>query len=107
LRRGLWVRVLDGIERGIFTLASRVVDTVRNITLEVVLVKILKKLRNASRSAFAKYVDVYGCRRAVEIRIQLQKLGYKLGDDLERDLNFVKYVAFLDFYQPNGWRYSN
>lgn len=103
LRRGLWTRVLDGVERGIVTLASRVVDSVMNVTLGVVLVKILQKLRDASRSAFVKHVDDYGWRRAVEVKAQMVKLGYRLGLGLERDLNFVKYLAFLDFYQPNGW----
>jgi hypothetical protein len=103
LRRGLWTRVLDGIERGIVTLASRLVDTVVNATLGVVLVKILQKLRDASRSAFAKHVDNYGWRRAFEVKVQLEKLGYILGDGLERDLNFAKYLAFLDFYRPKGW----
>lgn len=103
LRRGTWTRILDNVERGIVTLASRVVDSVMNVTLGVVLVKILQKLKDASRSAFAKHVKDYGWRRAVEVKAQLVKLGYRLGEGLENDQDFVKYLAFLDFYRPNSY----
>ena len=30
--------------------------------------------------------------------------GYKQVDELLRDLGFVRYLAFLDYNQPIGWR---
>ena len=43
LRRRVWFSALDGVERGILCLASRVVEEVRNTALNVELVKILTK----------------------------------------------------------------
>ena len=97
------MRVLDGVERGIICLAGRCVDTVMNATLVRVIVGILVKLRDASRSGFARHVDSFGWRRVKEIKTQLVRFGYSLADGLEGDSGFARYLAFLDFNQPPGW----
>ncbi len=102
LRRGQWMRVLDGVERGIICLAGRCVDTVMNATLGRVIVGILVKLRDASRSGFARHVESFGWSRVAEIKEQLVMFGYALADGLERDVAFVRYLTFLDWNQPPG-----
>ncbi len=101
LRRGQWMRVLDHVERGIICLAGRCVDTVMNATLGRVIVGILVKLRDASRSAFARHFESFGWSRAAEIKEQLIKFGYALTDWLGE--GFARYLAFLDYNQPIGW----
>jgi len=102
MRRGQWTRVLDGVERGIVCLAARCVDVVVDATLGRVLVNILVKLRDASRSAFAKHFESFGWVRLAEIRGQMIKLGYVFAYGLGE--GFARYLAFLDFNQPAEWR---
>jgi hypothetical protein len=101
MRRGQWTRVLDGVERGIIYLAGRCVDTVMNATLGRVIVGILVKLRDASRSGFARHVESFGWDRLRVVKEQLARLGYAFTDGLGE--GFARYLAFLDFYQPAGW----
>jgi hypothetical protein len=103
LRRGQWMRVLDGVERGIIYLAGRCVDTVMNATLGRVIVGILVKLRDASRSGFARHVESFGWVRLGEIRDQMVRFGYAFADGVLGDGGFARYLAFLDYYQPSGW----
>lgn len=95
------MRVLDGVERGIIYLAGRCVDTVMNATLGRVIVGILVKLRDASRSGFARHVESFGWDRLSVVRDQLAKLGYAFSDGLGE--GFAVYLAFLDWNQPQGW----
>jgi hypothetical protein len=103
LRRRVWYSALDGLERGILTLAGRVVDEVRNTALNVELVKIIAKLRDAAKSGFVRHVEAFGIRRVREVRDQAVSLGSLFGGMWARDIEFVRYLAFLDYNQPRGW----
>jgi hypothetical protein len=95
------MRVLDHVERGIICLAGRCVDTVMNATLGRVIVGILVKLRDASRSGFARHVESFGWDRLKVVKGQLSQLGYAFTDGLGGE--FAGYLAFLDYNQPLGW----
>jgi len=95
------MRVLDGVERGIICLAGRCVDTVMNATLGRVIVGILLKLRDASRSGFVRHVESFALGRLRVVREQLSRLGYAFTDGLGEE--FARYLAFLDYNQPPGW----
>jgi hypothetical protein len=103
LRRRVWYSALDSLERGILTLASRVVDEVRNTALNVEIVKIIAKLRDAAKSGFVRHVEAFGMRRVREIREQAVSLGSLVAGGWAREMGFVRYLAFLDYNQPRGW----
>jgi hypothetical protein len=103
LRKGVWFTALDSLERGILTLTSRVVDEVRNTALNVEIVKILAKLRNACMSRFARHVESFGAQRARQVRDQALSLGGRLAEAWVSDWGFPVYLAFLDLNQPPGW----
>jgi len=44
LRKGVWYKALDALERGILSLTSRVIERVESAVLGVELVKIISKL---------------------------------------------------------------
>jgi hypothetical protein len=75
LRRGVWFRALDRLERDIFNLTTQIVDKVESEVLGVVLVKILRKLNDAMRSRFARCMEVFGFRRARDVAGQAVALG--------------------------------
>jgi hypothetical protein len=103
LRRGVWLKALDGVERGILTLASRLVDRVESEVLGVVLVTIIGKLKDAMRSGFVRHMRSFGVRRAREIRDQAVGFGYSGARGWLWDQGFVRYLAVLDYCQPAGW----
>jgi hypothetical protein len=72
-----------------------------NVTLGRVIVGILVKLRDASRSGFARHVESFGWDRLRVVREQLARFGYSLVDGLDGE--FARYLAFLDYNQPPGW----
>jgi hypothetical protein len=38
------------------------------------------------------------------IQAQAIEFGYKGAEQLSKDLGFIKYLMFLDYNQPIGWR---
>lgn len=102
LRRGVWFKALDGVERGIVELSYRMVDEVRSLDLARVIVMILAKLRDASKSAFTRHVESVGMAKARRLVEQALKLGcVEAGGWLSE--GFARYLAFIDFNHPSGW----
>ena len=95
LRRGVWFRALDSVERGILSLAARVVDRVESVVLGVELVKIMKKLRNALKSGFVRHLEGYGVIRVRELASLAYGWGYKNAHVWVSDIGFAKYVTSM------------
>jgi hypothetical protein len=102
MRKGVWYRALDRLERGILTLASRVVDEVHDTVLGVELVKIFAKIRDATASRFVRHVETFGVIRVREI-IEVTDKWNDAAGRLWSGHSFARYLAFLDFNQPVGW----
>lgn len=103
LRRGVWFRVLDGLERGILSLAASVVDKVESSILGVELMKILGKLRDAMSSGFSRLMRENGYARARKIAFQAVSWGFDAAREWADDLGFVRYVTLIDYNAPSGW----
>lgn len=103
-RQGVWYRALDGVERGILWLASHILDSVQNNLLNIQLLKIIAKIRNASKSEYIKHFEKFGMARVKTIQAQAFSFGNDGAINLSKDFDFVKYLTFLDFNQPIGWR---
>jgi len=100
LRRGVWVRVLDGVERGILSLTCRLVDRVESEVLGVVLVKIVDKLREAMKSEFVRLMEMHGAIKARNIAQQAMDWGYKRAESWVHDLNFIRYLTNITLNDP-------
>jgi len=103
LRRGVWFKALDRVERGILSLAARVVDRVESAVLGVELVKILRKLRDALKSGFVRRMEEYGLGRARMVARQAVEWGYAAARGWASDLGFVRYLTIIDVNKPAGW----
>ena len=104
LRKRVWYRVLDRVERGIVNLTIDVVMKVQSSVLAGELVKILAKLRDASKSAFTRHVESYGYLKLREIVRQADALGCEGACGWLMDLGFAEWFALNSFYKPAGWR---
>ena len=93
LRKGVWYRSLDRIERGILSLAVRVVDRVESAVLGVELVKIIAKLRDDLKGDFVKLMETFGFRRIKELVDLAQLWGNQIAGMWELDVGFVRYLT--------------
>jgi len=103
LRKGIWYRSLDGIERGILSLAVRVVDRVESVVLGVELVKILGKLRDALKSGFVRRMEEYSVGRARELAHFAEVWGNRAAGKWAFDWGFARYLTVLDLNRSTGF----
>ena len=104
LRRKVWYSALDGLERGILSISARIIDSVKSSVLNGHIVKIIAKLRDACKSGFVRNLEQFGLERVRMIKAGAEKIGYFGAAELERNLGFIRYLMFLDYNQPIGWR---
>lgn len=103
LRKKVWYSALDGLERGILSISARIIEDVKSNVLNVQLVKIIAKLRDACKSGFERYLERFGLERILTFQASAEKVGYLGANRLLRDLGFIRYLMFLDYNQPIGW----
>jgi len=99
VRRRVLFRVLDGVERGILYLCTRIVDEVSSPVLGAQLVEIVSRLQDALKSGFEQHVLLYGARRLVQVVMQAVSFGYVGASSWVLDKGFMRYLAFQDFNQ--------
>jgi len=104
VRRRVLYRALDGLERGILYLSSRLVDRVSSLTLYELLEEIVTKLLEAFKSGYQRHLESYGVNRVVEVVLQAVKLGHRDAVRWVSDTGFVEYLTVLDMNQPLGYR---
>jgi hypothetical protein len=104
LRKRVWFSSLDNVERGILSIAAKVINTVKSSVLNFQLAKIIAKLRDACNGGFIKHLERFGMDRLRVIQAQAVKFGYLAANELTKDLDFINYLMFLDYNQPTGWR---
>ena len=103
LRRRVWFRVLDRVERGIVDLTIVFVEKVQSQVLVKELVKILAKLRDASKSAFTRHVEGYGYMKLRLVVEQVRGFGSEAVGWL-MDFGYAEWFAVNDYNSPVGWR---
>ena len=104
VRRRVLFNALDEVERGILYLCTRVVDKVSSPVLGVQVVKIVNKLLEAFKGEFTRHIESYGYKRIVQIVNQAITMGYEMAYRWLSDMKFIRYLSFLDFNQPIGYR---
>jgi hypothetical protein len=104
LRRKVWYSALDSLERGILSISAHIIDCTKSSILDIQLVKIIAKLKNACKSGFVRHLEHFGLERVHVVQAEAAKLGYLGACELSRDLRFIRYLMFLDYNQPIGWR---
>jgi hypothetical protein len=103
LRRGVWFKALDRVERGILSLTAKIVDKVESVVLGVELVKILAKLRDALKNGFVRRMEEYGLGQALKMARIAVDWGYAIAVDWSSDIGFVRYLTVMDLNSPTGF----
>ena len=103
LRKGVWFKVLDRVDRGIFNLTIEIVERVQSLSLARQIMNILVTLRDALKSKFERFVNTFGVFRLVEIVEQAVNMGYIEALKWRDDVAFSRYLAMNKLHNSVGW----
>ena len=103
IHRRVWFKVLDRVERGILSLAVRVVEQVESAVLGTVLLQIVRKLRDSLKSEFVKRMEGFGLVKARKIAQQAISWGYEAARAWIIDPGFVRYLTMIEVNKPSGF----
>ena len=93
LRRGVWFRVLNRVERGVVDLTMRYVDDIKSTMLAKVLMAILDKLALATESMADRLVRTVGVSLAQKMSSIAVGWGYRSASGWAVDREFARYLA--------------
>jgi hypothetical protein len=103
LRKRIWYKVIDGIERGIINLTISIVDNVKSHTLEKEIIKILNKLKEASKNIFSTHYEIFGLNKVKELVEIAMSFGNTSALKWINDETYAKLVTVNDINNPVGW----
>ena len=103
LRKGVWYKALDMLERGLISLACRVIDRVESVVLGVEIVKIMKKLVDSMKSGFVRRMEEYGYFKAREIVDQVNCWDQSYSPNWSLKIDFARYLALIEYNWPSGY----
>jgi hypothetical protein len=95
IRAGVWFKVLQRIDRVLFDLTIRVVETIRSSELANAILMLSHKLDNAAKSHFSNRLNIIGRSLAEKVGIVAQKLGYARASAWVSDASFIKFLAIM------------
>ena len=94
LRRGVWFRALNRVERGIIDLTVQYVDSIKSTKLAQVVRAIIDKLEFAVESVVDRLVRTVGLPLARKISDIAVGLGNHLASLWAFDRGFARFLAF-------------
>lgn len=95
IRRGIWFKVLNRLERASVDLTIKVVERVRSSVLTKILTSIIKKLSEAMESKVARMMREVGSNLARKMSLIAQKWGNKSAVKWKTDLDFIQYLTVM------------
>lgn len=95
IRRRVFFRVLNRVERGLIWLAPRVTKCVRSRVLADALRSIMEKLLDAMESRVEQQMRSVGVPLAEKISRIAQKWGNRTAREWMRDAGFIQYLTIM------------
>jgi len=95
LRKRLWFRLLDPVERAILNLVPRCVDVVKSQELLRIINNIIAKIEEALESRVQRLRDLIGMPLAGKICLIAQKWGNKSARKWAEDESFIQYLTIV------------
>ncbi len=104
LRRGIWFKALNRIERGIIDLTVKYVDNIKSAKLAKVLTAILVKLQTTTESMVDKLVRTIGLPLARKISNIAVSWGNHSASIWANDPAFARFLVVNSAQNLNAWR---
>ncbi len=95
VRSGAWFKALQRIDRVLFDLTIRVVDTIRSAKLAKSIAVLARKLEDAMEGGFSSRLRKIGLPLAQKISFTAQKLGNISAVDWAFDSSFAIFLAVM------------
>lgn len=95
LRRGVWFKALNRIERGVLDLTMKYVDNVKSVKLAKVLEAIIEKLEQATESMVERLMKTVGIPLAEKVSRIAVSLGNRSAKSWASDLSFAAFLAAM------------
>jgi hypothetical protein len=95
MRSGAWFKALQRIDRVLFDLTIRVVDTIRSAKLAKSIAVLARKLEDAMESGFSSRLRKIGLPLAQKVSFMAQKLGNVSAIDWVFDSSFAIFLAVM------------
>jgi hypothetical protein len=95
LRRGVWFRTLNRIERAIIDLTVKCVDSIKSGRLAKMLTAIIDKLQSAMESIVDRLVRTIGVPLAEKISCVAAGWGNVSAESWASDLSFAAFLAMM------------
>jgi hypothetical protein len=95
IRSGAWFKALQRIDRVLFDLTIRVVDTIRSAKLAKSILALARKLEDAIKNSFSSRLRVIGLPLAQKISLTAQKIGNISAGGWAFDSSFAIFLAVM------------
>ncbi len=95
MRSGAWFKALQRIDRVLFDLTIRVVDTIRSAKLAKSIAALTRKLEDAIKNSFSSRLRAIGLPLAQKISSTAQKLGNISAGEWASDSSFAIFLAVM------------
>lgn len=103
LRKHVWYRALDGLERGIVNLTIKLVEHVKSLRLAETIAKIMLNLEGALKSEYTRHLEAYGYSKMRTIIDTSVKLGCQEASSWASEA-FAQLITLNNMHNPVGWR---
>lgn len=102
LRRKVWFKALNRMERALIDLVIRVVERVRSPKLAKIVARILEKLREALKTRIEKLMETVGRNIARKHAECAYSWGYKDALTWSEDTDFIRYLTIVEMNKKKG-----
>lgn len=103
LRRGVWFKVLNRLERTLINLSIRLLSEIRSSVLADALDSILKKLLDALEGKIERCMRLFGVSFANKLSLIAQSWGNKTAFKWIQDVNFIRFLAVIKINTITSW----
>jgi len=100
MRRRVWFKVLNRVERIILDLTIKCVETVRSPKLTGIVATIIDKLANAVKSQLKRLMEDIGCPLARKLSQIAQNWGSVSATRWAEDHDFIQYLTVTCINTP-------
>ncbi|MHA2303361.1 MAG: hypothetical protein ACXACD_20665 [Candidatus Thorarchaeota archaeon] len=103
LRKGVWFKVLDGLDRSFINLICTIKNNISSEVMVREVMAIVIKLRDAVKGEYWRLVESIGVQRAWRASENALQWGYKEASSWKYDTGFHIFHAVIEFSSPTGW----
>lgn len=104
IRRGVWFKVLNRLERGLMNLTFKVTKKIHSKILAKALRSIVRKLLEGLENKVGLLMQQIGSRLAEKLGLIAQKWGNNFARNWSCDKSFVRFLAVMHINNPEAFK---